>query len=458
MVIPAIWFLYSGAFFHQISSIMKPANRFHRFFPTLVLVFATVLPAMAQNPTDTFSLTACNYFWKTGESVPGLFIGADNMDPSDVCGTYLFSPAALVDGFCPQGVKDSGDYVNGVTVADIVILVRHILGFAPISSSSYLYFAADVNKSNSITTFDIIESRKLILGIYSELPNNVSWRSLSEYQQTALFQLLCTYDYDPNLTSDTIKMIAFKIGDLDGDANPDGLYSVPQTYPPASLFVPDTAVNAGDTILAPVYFSPASKLYGLQVGFHLTDTSLGRILPVNSGSLPWVNASSNYGVFQNGVNFIWFTQDGYSFQTDTQPLFFLKIVAEQPFQLKDALKIWPDVTPALWVDENVQIHPFSPSLTTAVSEPDVASVVRVSPPSPNPFKERTNIQIELKNAGHTRLEVLDIAGQLLWRQEKYLNAGSHTLEIPGDAMFGQNVAVYRISVGAKNISGKLLRL
>ena len=36
--------------------------------------------------------------------------------------------------------------------------------------------AADANMSGSITTFDIVELRKLILGIYQTLPNNTSWR------------------------------------------------------------------------------------------------------------------------------------------------------------------------------------------------------------------------------------------------------------------------------------------
>ncbi len=36
--------------------------------------------------------------------------------------------------------------------------------------------AADANRSGSITSFDIVEFRKLILGIYDELPNNTSWR------------------------------------------------------------------------------------------------------------------------------------------------------------------------------------------------------------------------------------------------------------------------------------------
>ena len=33
-----------------------------------------------------------------------------------------------------------------------------------------------MNKDNELTSVDLIELRKLILGIYNELPNNDSWR------------------------------------------------------------------------------------------------------------------------------------------------------------------------------------------------------------------------------------------------------------------------------------------
>lgn len=48
-------------------------------------------------------------------------------------------------------------------------------GIKPLNSP-YKMIAADANHSNSITTFDVVEIRKLILGIYSKFPNNTSWR------------------------------------------------------------------------------------------------------------------------------------------------------------------------------------------------------------------------------------------------------------------------------------------
>jgi hypothetical protein len=40
---------------------------------------------------------------------------------------------------------------------DLVLISKHILGLEPLNSP-YKMIAADANKSNSITTFDIVES------------------------------------------------------------------------------------------------------------------------------------------------------------------------------------------------------------------------------------------------------------------------------------------------------------
>jgi len=65
--------------------------------------------------------------------------------------------------------------LNGVTAFDLVLISRHILGLEPLDSP-FKIIAADANKSGSVTTFDIVELRKLILGIYTEFPDNTSWR------------------------------------------------------------------------------------------------------------------------------------------------------------------------------------------------------------------------------------------------------------------------------------------
>jgi hypothetical protein len=68
-----------------------------------------------------------------------------------------------------------GDYLNGVSTFDLVILSQHILG-VQLLDSPYKLIAGDVNNSESITTLDLIQLRKLILSIDTEFANNTSWR------------------------------------------------------------------------------------------------------------------------------------------------------------------------------------------------------------------------------------------------------------------------------------------
>lgn len=65
--------------------------------------------------------------------------------------------------------------LNGVSSFDIVKLQQFIDGVTPFSSP-YQWIAADANHDNHVDSLDVLECKKLILGIYTELPNNTSWR------------------------------------------------------------------------------------------------------------------------------------------------------------------------------------------------------------------------------------------------------------------------------------------
>jgi hypothetical protein len=76
--------------------------------------------------------------------------------------------------FIVEIVKD-GDDLNGVSTLDLVLTQRHILGQQPLNDDCKV-LAADVNNDNRVSAIDLLESRKLILGIYSTLPQSNSWR------------------------------------------------------------------------------------------------------------------------------------------------------------------------------------------------------------------------------------------------------------------------------------------
>ena len=62
-----------------------------------------------------------------------------------------------------------------MSTLDLVDIQRHLLGLDPLDSP-YKMIAADANNSESLTAIDLVEIRKLILGLYLEFPNNASWR------------------------------------------------------------------------------------------------------------------------------------------------------------------------------------------------------------------------------------------------------------------------------------------
>lgn len=113
----------------------------------------------------------------------------------------------------------------GVSIFDLVLLSKHILGVQPLGSS-YRLLAADVNYSGSITALDMVALRRLILLIDTEpFPEDKpAWRFvradyvfpdpldpwLEPIPSTAVF---------PNLVySSGADFVGIKVGDLNGDA------------------------------------------------------------------------------------------------------------------------------------------------------------------------------------------------------------------------------------------------
>lgn len=98
---------------------------------------------------------------------------------TDSLGNYQFDNIPAGGNYTLKPKLDTND-LDGVTTYDLVLTSKHILAVEPLDSP-WKMVAADVNQSNSITSFDIVEARKLILGINSAFPANTSWRFLPAY-------------------------------------------------------------------------------------------------------------------------------------------------------------------------------------------------------------------------------------------------------------------------------------
>ncbi len=61
-------------------------------------------------------------------------------------------------------IDSDDDYDYGVSTLDVVFMIKHILGVSPFTKPEQLV-AADVNGDGNITSLDVIEVRKLIIGL-----------------------------------------------------------------------------------------------------------------------------------------------------------------------------------------------------------------------------------------------------------------------------------------------------
>jgi hypothetical protein len=204
---------------------------------------------------------------------------------------FLGSDYTIVPG------KDN-DPLNGVSTFDLVLINKHILGLEPLSTP-YKMIAADANNSRSITTFDIVELRKLILGIYTELPNNTSWRFVDEAYsfpnasnpfQDIFPETVQLADLQSNKSD--IDFVSVKVGDVNNNAVTSTLTSIEDRTDGTLLFdVQERSVKAGETFT--VHFKAAEKVQGYQFTMNYNNLEVMDIVPGTNMKV------DNFAVFAN---------------------------------------------------------------------------------------------------------------------------------------------------------------
>ncbi len=165
----------------------------------------------------------------TGIPIPNckIFIsgGTSGYVYTDTLGYYNFPNVPAGANYSLTPVRDTND-LNGVTTYDLGLMVNHILGIQTLDSP-WKIIAADVNHNNTVTAFDIVEGRKLILGIYPALPDNASWRFFpastvfgnpqNPFASGLPQEKIQIFNLQGNFTAGSFKGV--KVGDANGSAN-----------------------------------------------------------------------------------------------------------------------------------------------------------------------------------------------------------------------------------------------
>jgi HYR domain len=334
---------------------------------------------------------------------------------TDQNGIYMFSYALPISSSYTVAPTKEDNPLNGVSTFDLVLMSKHILGLELLSTPCKM-IAADVNKSGSITSSDIVELRKLILGIYKELPNNNSWRFLDrDYvfpDPTNPFahqfpESKSVADLRNSSSADDFTGI--KIGDLNANAVANSLQAIEERAAGTLHFdVEERTVTAGERF--EIVLKAEESMLGYQFSLLYEGLELVDILPGGDMRI------DNFAVFAKEST-LTTSFDQSETATGNRPEFALKFRAKRSGKLSELLKISSLITKAEAYDQDDSR--FDIALRFNGQYGSVVNNVgfELYQNQPNPFANKTLIGFHLPESSKAILTVFDGAGKLVHREE-----------------------------------------
>ncbi len=460
--------------------------------PLLFAAFAFLFFVHTAQAQDTIRFKACTKLWKDNVPLNGtnVFVKIDKVGsyvmptgPNANCADLVVPIAGLSgETFVEIGAEkvnsndEASKWFNGVSVRDLLLIQQHIYGLEPLPSP-YAIINADANKSNSITTLDVVEFRKLILGEYPlGLPNNTVWRFFPEYYTftdptnpfVGGFLELYSVNKLKNLNNKSLFVLGAKTGDVDGDVSLSKPYTGPTMTDTIDLVIPDITVQPDTAIIVPVYLGGNKKISGLQLSIVANNAKITGIALAASPQLTLSTFKPATPAFPKdrmrlvlGINSV--TMPNGFATNSAKPFFNLKISTTVPLILRDAIRLLPNDLPSFAVgslssstaNEN---YVFRLKFDGTLSDNTIEKhTMNFENPSPNPFTDKTLLKLELPQKEDVLLEVFDLNGRLTWSSEQTLGEGWQSLEIPADALPMGGMGMFRARAGGQVATGRLVR-
>lgn len=331
-------------------------------------------------------------------------------DLTDANGEYRIEDVPFDLGFKIAPQKDDNP-LNGLTTYDLVLMSKHILGILPFDNP-YKMIAADINHSGSITTFDIVEARKLILGTYTHFPVSKSWRFIRKSyvfpNPNNPFQ--ATFPEDFALVSSQpgvldMDFVGIKIGDVNFNAVPNlQAGPVERSAETAAFEVQDRELKAGE--IFDLKFSAESTLDAFQFTLLLNSLKVIQVLESEKVTKENFNLSP---------------ENALSLSIDGAQDFSLRFIAEKPGLLSQMLQISSAITHAEAYDKQGK------ALTPVLRFKDYANSTPKFELYPNPFADQTSIHFYLPESGVVALSVYDAASHLVYSEKGDYARGEHSV-------------------------------
>ena len=375
-------------------------------------------------------------------------------------GQYMFScdDCPNCNRFKVTPEKDDNP-LNGVTTYDLVLISKHILGIEPLASP-YNIIAADANKSGSVTTFDNVEFRKLILGIYQDLPQNTSWRffdkSKSFIDITNPFQnQISDWEFKNciELPTSNLDFVAVKIGDVNNTVVPNR----PEKRPVSYISWPALRPAAGEVITLPVYYEGAKTIEALQMGLRFDPAQL-RFLGASQGDMDsYLPGNFHVEPELGQIRTLWFPMNEQWENIAPHTLLFHlsfeaidNIGGTLPIQLDNTL-----MDAAAWA---TGAQEFSLEQSSRVRERSKQTSELVATLRPTPTAGQAFLSIESQTTEPCRIAIYDAFGKQLVLKEIILDKGRQDISLQEAESLPKGVYMWKVFTNSAKTQGHLIKI
>lgn len=367
-----------------------------------------------------------------GEDIPNVAVvlGEEGLALTNNIGRYEIKAPAINESYTLSSAKED-DAINGLSVLDIILVQRHILGLSTFQEEGKL-IAADVNFDGRVSATDLVEMRRVLLGSDTDYVNGNEWVFYSA-ESMALFEGLDVFNasQEVTITPDNFMLahdfIGIKAGDVDGSADINRFKAQTRS---ASKNVNYVVTSIGeDTYEIKLSSADALNLMGVQ--FDLT-LSGGDIATLSSDV--FTLTEGNYHISDENLKVVLSGHTSVAVGDDSAIL---------------TLTVRSRVEPSLTLSNNeysnvvlADLRSEGVRLNRVFGEEEL--VTRVIQNQPNPFSTQTTIDFILDNDQNVEFSFFNSAGQQVLRSSSFYNKGANSLVVTGDDLQSKGLIIYRM--------------
>ena len=345
-------------------------------------------------------------------------------------------------------------FLNGITTFDLVLISKHILNVQPFDSP-YKIIAADVNNSKTLSTIDLIQLRKLILGVDLAFQANESWRFVST---SFVFP-------DPNNPWKTVfpeevsfnpinghkraDFIGIKVGDVNGSAQINGP-NVPgirsnEEMGQWDLILENDVVEAGQLVEIPINLRNTKGVEGFQFA-----------LKFDENVFDWVEMKQGlaskefFGLFpKDGL----ITASWNGIVTDTA-LSTMVLQAKKKVVLKEAISLNSRfMSPEAYINNEL----FRLGLNWIEKKKNI-EFSEVQPNFPNPFHDVTQVLFQIPFQSMVKWKITDVSGRVITAANQLFNGGEHVLKFEKNTFHSPGIYYFTVESADFKRTLKMVKL